>query len=333
MISFSGNKAKAFACINGKNVKLKKGYIYENGAFRKLYSAGNIVTYIIDVGVQPVTAEVDEGTSCLATSFKPTKNGWDFVGWRKDGAATGSVETNVIMGDAPITLYAVYQQKVTLSYNGNSATSGSTSSQSNYRYYNAAGNVLDANFVLKQSGFAKTNYTFSGWDIGAAGSYVTLSENTVAYAQWVGVPYTWVNNWVGSGAPLSINVTTDKWHEDLQSYTYTTNRFQFNSESPDEQSESYCTFSTNAVDTRGLKKMTICFSPNGDGGFYPGTSGGEFKVISNTGEILYSVTNHIMSTVIIDVSRANSIYIAGHCGCWAYHGNAYVNVYSISFGN
>lgn len=326
--------------MSAMNGVVLKNMVYNGMSVKKwnhngvqVFSAGSTVTYFVDTNKYYVE-EVDNGESCLSpTTFTPSKDGWTFVGWRKDTAASGSVESSVIMGTDPIALYAVYKQTVTLSYNGNDSTSGSTASQSNYKYYNAGGNTLDPTFTLAANGFAKTNYTFSGWNLGAVGAPITLSASTVAYAQWVGVPYTWFDNYVASGAALSITVTTDKWNEDLGSFTYITNRFQFHSESPDETSASYCTFSTNAVETRGLRELTINF---GSDGWWSGTAGGNFKVISNTGAVLYHVSGEdksLTGTVTIDVSSASSVYIAGDCGCWAYHGNARAYVYGASFSN
>ncbi len=168
------------------NIKLKKGYIGD----RRVYSAGNVVTYNVSPGVS-YQEEVDSDASVLSpTSFTPSLSGWTFVGWREDTAASGSVLTSKTMGDDPIALYAVFRQTVTLSYNGNGNTSGSTAAQAGMRYYNN-GNILNPSFSLRTNGFGKTNYYFTAWAIGGAsgtqyapGKTVTLSQNTVFYACW-----------------------------------------------------------------------------------------------------------------------------------------------------
>ncbi len=94
------------------NQKVKKAYLGDV----KVYSSGNIVTYMVDSGVT-YREEVDEGASCLSPkTFTPTKNGWTFAGWREDKTANGSVLTNKVMGDAPVTLYAVFKQDVTKTF-------------------------------------------------------------------------------------------------------------------------------------------------------------------------------------------------------------------------
>lgn len=175
----AGDKAK----LNIGAAKVKKMYRGDV----KVYSAGNICTYHVDTGIT-YQEEVDEGASCLSPkSFTPAKAGWEFVGWREDQTAGSSVLTGKLMGDDPVTLYAVFQKVVTLSYNGNGATSGSTAAQAGIRYYNN-GNVLNPGFTVMANGFAKSGYIFTGWMSGStaytAGQSVTLSSSLVLTAQW-----------------------------------------------------------------------------------------------------------------------------------------------------
>lgn len=165
------------------NIKMKKGYIGST----MVYSAGNICTYHVNTN-EVYTEEIDEGESCLSPiSFTPTLSGWTFIGWREDNAANGTVLTSKIMGDSPITLYAVFRQTITLAYAGNGATSGSTTAQTGYRYYNN-GNVVNPSFTVKTNGFARSGYLFTGWKSGntdyAVGQTVTLSSNLTLAAQW-----------------------------------------------------------------------------------------------------------------------------------------------------
>ena len=164
--------------------------VYVDGVL--VFSAGNPVTYVVDTGVEH-TEEVEIGASCL--SYTPTKSGYTFVGWRKDKTASGDVETNLIMGDEPMTLYAVFGKDVTLSYAGNGATGGSTAADKQPMYYNN-GNITKAAFTLKANGFTKGGYTFNGWDLGAVGTSITLDANATATAKWyVTLPYTLLSNY------------------------------------------------------------------------------------------------------------------------------------------
>lgn len=145
-------------------LKLKKGYI---GATR-VYSAGNIVTYHLDSGAV-YQEEVDEGETCLSPkSFTPAKSGWEFVGWRSDTTLNPDCYTSYIMGDNPVTLYAVFCQAVTVTYYDNSKTAKTASG---YRYYNN-GAVQDPSFTLSQEGIS--GWTARGWstDNGANGGII-----------------------------------------------------------------------------------------------------------------------------------------------------------------
>ena len=182
MLHTHNQKSKIFL----GNKKVKKMYI----GSERVYSAGNIVTYYIDTDKSPIMEEVDSDASCLnPKTFTPTKTGWDFVGWREDKTANGSVLSSKNMGDNPVTLYAVFSQIITLSYNGNGSTSGSTSSESKTRYYNNE-NIKNPSFTVKTSGFEKTGYTFLNWMNSAngvrynAGQVIELSQSVELYVDW-----------------------------------------------------------------------------------------------------------------------------------------------------
>lgn len=261
-------------CVGNQKVKWYLGSAKIKKVYRgeqKLYSAGNIVTYYVDSSTV-YQEEVEEGVSCLSPkTFTPTKSGWTFLGWRADKTASSSVLSSQVMGDAPVTLYAVfratvivkyynnsttasttsgyryynngntvnpsfkltqaaksgwtargwstgtsgnssitvangasfnraaditlygmYQQTITLSYNGNGSTSGSVAAQSGIRYYNSNGNTVNPTFTLAANGFTRTGYTFATWALGAvggaqykAGASITLSASTTFYAYWI----------------------------------------------------------------------------------------------------------------------------------------------------
>ena len=155
-----------------------------------LYSSGNTVTYYVDSNVS-YQERVDYEATCLSpTTFTPSKSGYTFVGWREDKTASSSVVSSKVMGNDPINLYAVFKKTITLSYNGNGATGGSTASQTGTQYYNN-GNVANPSFTLKSNGFSRTDHQFvryrmnsvsgTAYNIGAS---VTLSENTTFYVEW-----------------------------------------------------------------------------------------------------------------------------------------------------
>ena len=149
------------------NKKVKAAYL---GA-TKVYSSGNIVTYKVDTNTT-YTEEVEEGASCLLPkTFTPTKSGWTFVGWRSDAAANANVYMSYIMGDNPVTLYAVFKQTVTLTTVANSVTS----KQNKDRLYN---NVNITNPVFTVTNPSKNGATFLGWSSSA--SSTTVSNSSIA---------------------------------------------------------------------------------------------------------------------------------------------------------
>lgn len=193
--------------MNYNNNKVKR-WIH-NGV--RVFNAGNTVTYYVDTRTV-YKEEVDSGASCLSPStFTPYKSGWTFVGWRADTAANASVLSSKVMGDVAITLYAVYKQTITLSYNGNGSTGGFTAAQTGTRYYNASGNVANPSFTLRTNGFSKSGGNmFSKWALGStggtqyvAGASLSLSSNTVFYAVWVGKDSTNLTNVTVNGVAIA----------------------------------------------------------------------------------------------------------------------------------
>ena len=131
-------------------------------------------------------------------SFKLTqssRSGWNARGWSTSTAANGNISYNngaSFTRDSNITLRGMYQKTVTLSYNGNGATGGSTASQSGTAYYNSGSNsTINPRFTVRSNGFSRTNYKFVNWRLNStsgtaynAGSSITLSSNSTMYASW-----------------------------------------------------------------------------------------------------------------------------------------------------
>lgn len=100
------------------------------------------------------------------------------------------------MNDDPITLYAVFQRAVTLSYDGNGGL-GSVEANTKYKYYNNT-NITNPVFTIDENKFEKGNYDFVAWrlnnisgEIYYPRDSITLSDNAVLYAEWkiIPVPY------------------------------------------------------------------------------------------------------------------------------------------------
>lgn len=122
-------------------------------------------------------------------------SGWAARGWSTSTAGNGGISYNngvTFTRDSSITLYGMYYQTISLSYNGNSATSGGVSTQSDNRYYNSgSGNVVNPSFSIAANGFARTNYSFIAWALGStggaqygAGAIITLDTSNTLFAVW-----------------------------------------------------------------------------------------------------------------------------------------------------
>lgn len=170
--------------LQGSSVKLmcndhKIAKLYcENNV---IYSSGNTVTYHVDAGIT-YQEEVDKGASCLSPkTFTPAKAGWQFVGWRADTTATSNAYRDpyipLIMGDDPISLYAVFAQDVTVTYYNNSTAAAKTSTS---RYYNN-GNIVNPSFTLTQT--ARSGWTARGWSTGTAGNSEITYANGAAFTR------------------------------------------------------------------------------------------------------------------------------------------------------
>lgn len=165
-IKRNGNLSKYSILHNG--TRLRKGYHNSNV---EIWSAGNIVTYHVD-NYNTYNEEVDYGATCLSpTSFVPYKDGWIFVGWREDAAASANVLNNKVMDSDPIVLYAVFKRDITVYYYNNSDIENMTTG---VRYYNNA-NVDNPSFTLTQTD--DPNWTERGWSTTNSGDAEIIYGN------------------------------------------------------------------------------------------------------------------------------------------------------------
>lgn len=181
---------------NGTNLSIVK---YESTELDKvIYNDTTVyqritVNYYCENTVYKSVKVISGNNVDLSSSNAANKSGWTFLGWRLDKTASSNVQSSIIADTVDINLYAVYRQTITLSYSGNGATSGSTASQTGYRYYNN-GSTTNPSFTLRSNGFSRTNYRFVNWRMGSAsgtaynaGSSVTLANNTTFYASWTAI--------------------------------------------------------------------------------------------------------------------------------------------------
>ena len=178
---------------DGKNVKK---WIHDGVV---VFLSGNIVTYYVDSN-NVKTEFINYGESCLTPiSFVPTKDGYEFFGWKEDNSANADILSEKQMADAPITLYAVFKKTFTLSFANNYASGGATNPVSGNRYYNN-GNIVNPVVTLPADGYTRSGLTFIKWVLGTVGTKVTLTADTStrAVCKYSDMVPTYMS-WAGAG--------------------------------------------------------------------------------------------------------------------------------------
>jgi uncharacterized repeat protein (TIGR02543 family) len=166
-------------------------------------NGGNAVT-----GITTTTA-----ASISAAPTAPTRAGYTFAGWFANSNLTGSAITFSYAHNqtADFTLYAKWTANTnTVTFNGNSSTSGSISNQSI---------TTDVATALTNNAFARTGYTFAGWNTLANGNgtdytnqqSVTLQGNLALFAKWTANTniVTFDGNNSTSGSMANQSITSD----------------------------------------------------------------------------------------------------------------------------
>lgn len=159
------------------NTKVLKAYL----GSAKIYSSGNVATYYVDEDAV-YREEIEEGKSCLEpkTFIIPKKNGYLFAGWSLESG--GEVLESIIMGDEPITLYAVFQDANVMKnpkYVTYTGMTGTDQEDGTYRFA-----IMGYN-----------NYPENAWDVTGTGSIsinlnghkkaiIVLQPSSINTASW-----------------------------------------------------------------------------------------------------------------------------------------------------
>ncbi|MBQ6476826.1 MAG: InlB B-repeat-containing protein [Bacilli bacterium] len=211
--------------------------LYALGSKNYYFNGGNAPTGRISTATQ-IWNPYNTGATYLTSISVPNTvsiSGWTFIGYEGSNNATNNTvciaSSNANTTYKPAysdcgtgTLRSKYQRTLTVSYNGNSNTGGSTSNSTLTQYYNSGygnaagdtntGSTLGAHSIsLRANGFTRTGYTFSKWAEGSASgtqyaagaAYTALGASitgaTVSktmYAIWTGNVYK--VRFYGSGA-------------------------------------------------------------------------------------------------------------------------------------
>jgi uncharacterized protein (TIGR02145 family)/uncharacterized repeat protein (TIGR02543 family) len=216
VLANTGSLTKTSFTFAGWNTSADgKGTTYAGGETFKIATANDTLfavwtqnaTYTVTyngngstAGTVPSDANAyEQGASVnvKANTGNLARTGYTFAGWNAAADGTGasySAGTSFNIGTANVTLYAVWTQNptYTVTYSGNSNTSGAAPTDAN-AYQQGASVTVKAN----TGNLARTGYTFAGWNTAAdgsgttyaAGSNLTMgSSNTTLYAVWTQNP-------------------------------------------------------------------------------------------------------------------------------------------------
>jgi len=168
-----------------------------------------------DGGTTPTETNQASGATFAAQTNTFTRTGYTFVGWntQANGGGTSYAEgATVTMPSGALTLYAQWSAIPTfaVAYDGNDSDGGTSPTETN----KAAG----ATFAAQTNTFARTGYTFTGWNTQADGGGTAYAEGATVtmpsgaltlYAQWSAIPTYAVtydgNNADGGTTPTETN--------------------------------------------------------------------------------------------------------------------------------
>ena len=175
-----------------------------------LYAQWTKITYTISYDANggsgaPSSQTKTYGTDLTLSSTKPTRTGYDFLGWSTSSTATTATYTagGKYTANSGATLYAVWSiNTYTISYDANGG-SGAPSSQTKY---------YGTDLTLSSTKPIRTGYDFLGWSTSSsattaiyeAGGKYTANSGATLYAVWRQNSFTVsydANG--GSGAPSS----------------------------------------------------------------------------------------------------------------------------------
>jgi uncharacterized repeat protein (TIGR02543 family) len=196
------------------------GGTYTANAGATLYAVWRLKTYTISYNANggsgaPSAQTKTYGVNLTLSSTKPTRTGYDFLGWSKSSTATSATYSagGTYTANEGATLYAVWKIKTyTISYNANGGSGAPSSQTKTYganltlsstrptRSNSSAGSYT-VTYRINYSGGTNpsaasaartTSYTFSSWNTKSDGSGTsyspggTYSANSAAtlYAQW-----------------------------------------------------------------------------------------------------------------------------------------------------
>lgn len=217
------SQIKHIGVCKGSNVvqKIKKAYVWKNGAYHQVWSGASLVKYFAD-SLLIDSREVDEGLSVLSPSgVNPTKANYVFLGWntQKDKAPL----TQLLATGEPIDLYACWKRTVypTWSYSGRKGERDRTVSGSSGSVVIDTTNAstLTLNITIRDSGSYDSapsiyNYfTLNGSTQSVHHSGTTFEESDVTTYHTVAFD---ISNLSGNYTLSGSYSIGGRFHEDIQ---------------------------------------------------------------------------------------------------------------------
>ncbi|WP_447951979.1 InlB B-repeat-containing protein [Chryseobacterium koreense] len=192
----TGNLTKSCAnftgwntAANGSGTSYAPGATFSINANTVLYAQWVSTTKTVTFNSNGGTGTMTSQSACTATALSTntfTRTGYTFTGWNiaANGSGTAYVNNENYSFTADATLYAQWTaNNNTITFNGNGADGGSTSTQTL---------ATGATANLNANGYTRNGYTFAGWATTAGGtvaytngqSYTMGTVNVTLYAKW-----------------------------------------------------------------------------------------------------------------------------------------------------
>lgn len=184
--------------------KIVRIFLGEN----KVYSDGVNVTYQTDTD-ESVTVHVDGMADAVFHAPKAQREGYDFIGWRKDTEADRRVlDSCVVDGEEDFTLYAVFKRGIEISMypNGGTLMEGKKESTLTVDLFYNNGKAISSEVDIPECPYERKDMSFCGWGCGEKlfkpGKKETFTDDAFIVPEWIDTVYDFP--FTGSYAPFTI---------------------------------------------------------------------------------------------------------------------------------
>lgn len=186
------NENCIYLCYENANTqKITHIYLGENTIFFE----GVHVTYQMDTG-EAETLYLDDGSDVLAKAPTPLKDGYNFVGWRKDMEANSKVLTSCMVDEeGDFAVYAVFKREISIGMfpNGGTLIEGKTESTLETVCYYNNGNSLSEEVKIPECPYAWKNKSFCGWSCNGEmykpGQKGSFTDDSFMVPEWIDTVY------------------------------------------------------------------------------------------------------------------------------------------------